>query len=298
MQTRDLSLFVQAAAAGSLSQAGRELGLSPASASARLTALEQDLGVRLMQRTTRSLTLTAEGEAFLGYARRVLADLAEARAALAGPDAPRGRLRVAVPAFFGRLTISTAMRDFLRRYPDLVVEMDFSDSFANLVEQGFDVAIRIGNLPDSSLVARRLGPNARVICASPDYIGRRGVPREPAELAAHDCVVMHNMRRWTFDRPDGPLSIEIGGRLVVNNGDVLRDAALAGIGIVLKSTWDVGAELRSGALVPVLRDHPLVDQGAIWAVYPSARLLAPKVRAFVDFFAAHFAAKAAELPAV
>lgn len=296
MQTRDLALFVQAAASGSLSQAGRELGLSPATASARLTALEQDLGVRLMHRTTRSLTLTTEGQAFLGYARRILGDLDEARSAISGPDAPTGRLRVAVPAFFGRLTISTALPDFLRRYPGLVVEMDFSDSFVNLVEQGIDVAIRIGHLPDSSFVARRLAPNARVICAAPRYLEARGAPQRPEDLAAHDCVAMHNMRRWSFARPDGPFTIEVSGPLLVNSGDALRDAALAGLGLVLKSTWDVGAELCQGDLVPVLTDHPLVDQGAIWAVYPSARLLAPKVRAFVDFFAAHFAAKLAERP--
>ncbi|MEQ8345365.1 MAG: LysR family transcriptional regulator [Sneathiellaceae bacterium] len=296
MQTRDLALFVQAASSGSLSQAGRNLGLSPATASARLTALEQDLGARLMHRTTRSLTLTAEGQAFLGYARRMLGDLDEARSALSGAASPTGRLRVAVPGFFGRLTISTALPEFLRRHPGLVVEMDFSDSFVNLVEQGFDVAIRIGNLPDSSFVARRLAPNARVVCAAPHYLAARGVPDRPEDLAAHDCVVMHNMRRWSFARPDGPFTVEVTGPLVVNSGDALRDAALAGLGIVLKSTWDVGDDLRQGRLVPVLADHPLVDQGAIWAVYPSARLLAPKVRAFVDFFAGHFSGKLSELP--
>ncbi|MFC3226242.1 LysR family transcriptional regulator [Marinibaculum pumilum] len=296
MQSRDLALFVQAARSGSLSQAGRDLGLSPATASARLSALEQDLGVRLMHRTTRSLTLTAEGQAFLAYATRILDDLEEARAAVSGTEAPRGRLRVAVPAFFGRITITTALPEFLRRYPGLVLDMDYSDAFVNLVEQGFDVAIRIGNLPDSALIARRLAPNARVICAAPSYLATHGAPQRPEDLADHDCVTMANMRRWSFARPGGPLTVEVSGRLLVNSGDALRDAGLAGLGLVLKSTWDVGEDLRRGDLVPVLADHPLVDQGAIWAVYPSARLLAPKVRAFVDFFADHFATKAADLP--
>ena len=290
MQIRDLSLFVRVVAAGSLSQAGRDLGLSAAVASKRLAALETDLGVRLLHRSTRQLTLTPEGETFLAHADRMVREAEAGRDAVGqGVGRPRGLLRATVPASFGRLHVSPAIPDFMTRYPDIVLDLRLSDSMIDLVGDGLDVALRIGALPDSSLIARRLAPNRRFLCATPDYLARHGIPRSVDDLLNHNCLKLSDHPGWMIAPPGQPTRlVRVTGSLATNNGEVLRDAVLGGLGIAMKSNWDVGPYMRQGRLAVVLPDCRVDTDAALWAVYPSARYLAPKVRAFVDFFADRF----------
>ncbi|MDN4572413.1 LysR family transcriptional regulator [Pandoraea cepalis] len=284
-----VALFVRVAALGNVSAAGRERGLSPATASTRLTQLEGALGARLLHRTTRRVALTQEGEAFVREAQTLLAAEAQAMASVGqGHAAPQGRLRVSCSSSFGRQHVSPALSAFLARYPGISLDFRLTDRVVDLIEAGMDLAIRVGALRDSTLVARKLAPNRRTLCASPAYLAARGAPKHPGELVAHDCLILGEQRDWRFVTPGGPLSVRVGGRLASDNGEVLRDAVLAGLGIALKSTWDVGAHLRSGALVPVLPAYPLAEEVAIWAVYPSRAFVPPKTHALIEFLQARF----------
>ncbi|WP_321902657.1 LysR family transcriptional regulator [Paraburkholderia tropica] len=285
----DVALFVRAAQLANVSAAGREFGLSAAVASARLANLERTLGTRLLHRTTRRVSPTEDGEVFMARARALL-DAAEAARAAVGRAhaAPQGRLRVSMPSSFGRQHVSPVIAAFLRRYPGVSVDLRLTDQIVDLVDAGIDVAIRIGALKDSTLVARRLAVNRRVICASPAYLAERGTPHHPSDLARHECVILGDQRDWAFVTPAGPLTVRVDGRFVTDNGETIRDALLAGFGIALKSTWDVAPHLRSGALVSVLDSYPLADTTAIWAVYPSRAFMPPKTRAFVEFLGEHF----------
>ncbi len=284
-----VALFVRVAALGNVSAAGREQGLSPATASTRLTQLEGVLGARLPHRTTRRVALTQEGEAFLRDAQSLFAAEAQAMASVGqGHAAPQGRLQVSCSSSFGRQHVSPALSAFLARYPGISLDFRLTDRVVDLIEAGMDLAIRVGALRDSTLVARKLAPNRRTLCASPAYLAARGAPKHPGELAAHDCLILGEQRDWRFVTPGGPLSVRVGGRLASDNGEVLRDAVLAGLGIALKSTWDVGAHLRSGALVPVLPAYPLAEEVAIWAVYPSRAFVPPKTHALIEFLQARF----------
>jgi DNA-binding transcriptional LysR family regulator len=285
----DVALFVRAARLGNVSAAGREFGVSAAVASARLAALERQLDVRLLHRTTRRVSLTQEGEAFIAHAEALL-DAADAARASVGRarDEPQGRLRVSMTSSFGRQHVSPVLPAFLRRYPGVSLDLRLSDRMVDLVDEGIDVAIRLGALKDSSLVARKLTVNRRVICCAPAYLETHGVPHHPAELAQHECMVLSDQRDWSFVTPTGPVSVRVGGRLATDNGEVIRDALLAGFGIALKSTWDVGPYLASGALVTLLDSYPLAEAVAIWAVYPTRAFVPAKTTAFIDFLAAHF----------
>ncbi len=289
MNIAHLRLFVRLAITHNISQAGQELGLSPAVASAHIGKLEQGLGVRLLHRTTRKVSLTQEGEAFLPYAQEVLASVEMARASVgAGVADPRGTLRVAAPASFGRMHLVPSLPAFFDRYPHLSLDLRLSDTIVDLVEGGFDIAIRNAGLKDSSLVARRLAPDRRILCASPDYLQRFGEPDSPQALLEHQCISLLGLETWVFDTPNGPCSIRAGGRLRTDNGEAMRDACVAGLGIAIGSTWSLYRHLARGELVQVLPHSPLAAQTAIWALYSSARLLAPKVRAFIDFYAGYF----------
>lgn len=290
MDSDALALFVRIARLASISGAARDLGLSPASASARLAALERRLGARLLHRTTRQATLTEDGRAFLPHAERLLDAAAAARAALGGGhESPRGTLRIAAPSSFARLHIVPALADFMARYPDLRPDLRISDSVVDLVEGAFDVAVRYADLSDSSFVARRLAPDRRVLVASPAYLERRGHPRTPADLDAHACLVVGTLDLWTFEAAKGAATAKkVTPALRINDGEAVRDAASAGLGIALMATWCAAEELRAGTLVPVLRQHPLVSTQTLWALYPSSRELAPKVRVFIDWLVARF----------
>jgi DNA-binding transcriptional LysR family regulator len=285
----DVGLFVRAALLANVSAAGREFGLSAAVASARLAQLERLLGARLLHRTTRRVSLTQDGEIFLAQAQTLLDTAAAARASVGRAQGePQGRLRVSMPSSFGRQHVSPVIPAFLRRYPGVSVDLRLTDQLVDLVDAGVDVAIRLGALKDSTLVARRLAVNRRVICCAPAYLAAHGTPRHPADLEHHECVILADQRSWAFDTPTGRLDVRVRGRLATDNGEVIRDALLAGFGIALKSTWDVAPYLHSGALVTVLDSYPLAETVALWALYPSRAFVPPKTTAFVDFLAGHF----------
>jgi DNA-binding transcriptional LysR family regulator len=287
-----IEAFVRVAECGSFSQAAARLRSSKSVVSRQVGALEAELGARLLQRTTRALTLTEAGRSYFARASRILADLAEANASVGQLQAaPRGRLRLNAPVSFGFLHLAPALPEFLDRYPDVEVEMTMNDRFVDLVDEGFDVAVRIGKLDDSSLVARKLAPMRRTVCAAPAYLQRRGTPASPDDLKVHECLCYSNVGRseeWRFVRPDGaPWPVEVHGRLHVNNGDALRAATLRGFGLAVLPSFLIGRDFQSGALVSVLA--PFMPQdSAVYAVYPHARHLSPKVRAFVDFLAERF----------
>ncbi len=260
--------------------------------SRQVAALEAELGARLLHRTTRALTLTEAGRRYFERASRILLDIEEADASVGQLQAaPRGLLRVNAPMSFGFLHLAPAVPEFLGRHAEVEIEMTMNDRFIDLVEEGFDVAVRIGSLEDSSLVARRLAPIRRTVCASPAYLAKHGTPRCPDDLRAHECLGNINLGRaqeWRFEAPDGrPWPVEVRGRLRANNGDALRAAALKGLGLAYLPSFIVGCDLQSGALVSVL-DGFIRQDRAVHAVYPHARLLSPKVRAFVDFLVERF----------
>ncbi|AKC70495.1 LysR family transcriptional regulator [Pandoraea oxalativorans] len=284
-----VALFVRVAALGNVSAAGRERGLSPATASTRLVQLEGVLGARLLHRTTRRVALTQEGEVFLTQAQTLLAAEAQALASVGqGFAAPQGLLRVSCSSSFARQHISPTLPEFLARYPGISLDFRLTDRVVDLLEEGVDMAIRVGALRDSTLIARKLAANRRTLCASPAYLAAHGAPKHPGDLAQHECLTLGDQRDWRFVTPGGPMSVRVSGRLVSDNGEVLRDAVLAGLGIALKSTWDVAAYLQRGELVPVLPAYPLAEEVAIWAVYPSRVFVPPKTQAMIEFLQARF----------
>lgn len=285
MNTDELAVFVQAAASGSLSEGARRLGLTPMSASRRLAALETSLGVRLMHRTTRAMALTPEGEAFLPHAQAVLETAAAARQSVA-PEGRRtvsGLLRVTAPAAFGRKIVAPLMPEFLNAHPELRIDLQLTESVVDIVAAGIDVAIRIGRLRESRLIARKLAPNARVLCAAPAYLERCGTPRTIEELSRHEGLTLSGMAHWPFETARGRTrEVRVAGRFTSSSIEALHEACVGGLGLALLSKWNVLDELRSGTLVEVRLEAATPQEFAIWAVYPSARLVPPKVRVFID----------------
>lgn len=286
MNVEHLKLFIRLASTHNISMAGQELGLSPAVASSHISKLEDGLGIRLVHRTTRKVSLTEEGLAFLPHAEEVLASVEAARASVGiGDTLPKGTLRVTASASFGRMHLIPALKGFLEKYPDLAVDLRLSDTIVDMVEGGFDIAIRNAELKDSTLIARKLAPDNRIICASPEYLAKYGEPLTPKALREHQCINIIGLEGWTFNTPDGPVNIKSHSNFRTDHGEAVRDACINGIGIALNATWSVYQQLQRGELVQILKDYPLVSDTAIWAVYPSSRLVAPKVRAFIDYFA-------------
>ena len=290
-----MALFVDVVGAGSFSEAGRRRGLAPSSVTRSINALEDQLGVRLLNRSTRKLSLTEAGRLYHERSRRIIAEVEDARLSVSQLEAaPRGTLRMNVPVVFGRLHVAPALPAFLARYPALQIDLSMTDGFIDLVEEGVDLAVRIGELEDSSLIARRLAPNRRVICASPDYLRRAGVPRVPEDLRAHNCLIYKRQAGravWRLRDAHGTVDIEVGGTLRANNADALHAAARGGLGLVILPTWMVGPDIQSGALRRVFAAYevsPGALDSSIYAVFPYNRHLSPKVRAMVDFFVERF----------
>lgn len=298
-----MRLFVHAARSENFSQTGRQLGLAPSSVSRQIGALEDALGVRLLNRTTRKVHLTEAGSLYLERAARILADVDETNRAITELDsAPQGTLRVTAPVVFGQEHIAPVLPGFLHTYPQVHVELFASDQLVDLVQDGFDVGIRVGALEHSSLAARKLAPMCRVICASPQYLDLHGEPQAPKDLSHHNCLIFRffaatslwraGARSWVLQDEGGQQSeVMVKGTLQANNAGVLVEAALQGLGLVLLPDWMVGGHLATGRLRPVLtryRVSPSAIESAIYAVFPTRRHLSPKVRVFVDFLAAHF----------
>lgn len=291
-----MRIFARVVETGSFSAAGRQLGMAPSSVSRRISELEFDLGAHLFYRTTRKLSLTEAGRLYYERASRILIDVDEARLAVSQLDgAPSGILKVTVPASVARLHVAPALAAFHRRCPAVQTVLSVTDRVVDLVEEGFDLAIRVGRLRDSSLVARKIGSARRVVCASPGYLDRAGVPREPAELAGHGCLTLRShpgTNAWRFGGVKGPSVVRVSGSLFADDGEVLSAAAVAGLGLVLVPLWLVGHEIDRGRLREVLREFPPDPSTTpLYAVYPHQRHLPPKVRAFIDFLVERFAAE-------
>ncbi|CEJ15547.1 LysR family transcriptional regulator [Phreatobacter sp. AB_2022a] len=281
----DLEVFARVVTSGGMSAAAREMGLSPAVISKRIKRLEDRLGTRLLQRTTRQLSLTEAGQGYYERVVAILASIDEAEAFVTRRSSlARGTLRVSAPTSFGRLHIAPHLRSFLEANPDLVVHLELSDSFVDIVGEGYDLAIRIGELDDSSFVARRLAPNHRLLVAAPSYLAERGAPTSIGALAGH-ALLSHNSDTWRLEGPDGSQVVRLHGPLKTNSSEVIREATLAGIGIALRSTWDVGPELKDGRLKVVLPEWRASRRVGVHAVYPTRRFLPQKVRVFIDWLA-------------
>jgi DNA-binding transcriptional LysR family regulator len=281
---KQIEAFVSAATRGSLSAAARVEGVTPAIIGRRLDALETRLGVKLLLRTTRKLTITFEGQAFLEDCQKTLNDLANAEAAVSlGSVRASGQLRVSAPSGFGRQHVAPLVGDFMLANPEVRVNLNLSDRLVDLVNENIDCAIRIGELTDSSLISVRLGEMRRMVVASPAYLVTHGVPREPTDLATHECLSLGQQRGWVFRDPEGGQvdTIKVGGSFECNDGAVLHEWALAGRGLAWRSLWEVGQDLKEGRLTSVLDAWQAPPMG-IYAVFPQRRHLPLRVRLFID----------------
>jgi DNA-binding transcriptional LysR family regulator len=289
---KQLESFVAVVARGSLTAAARAEGVAPAIMGRRLDALEERLGVKLLVRTTRRIALTHEGSAFLEDCQRLLADLANAEASVsAGGVKASGHLRVTAPAGFGRRHVAPLVAKFHEHHADVTISLNLSDRVVDLAGEGFDCAVRVGDLPDSSLVSVRMADNRRLCVATPRYLKQHGTPQHPNELAQFDCLTLSSdasqTRGWAF-RVDGELVyLKPGGPLDCSDGQVLHDWCLAGYGITWRSTWEVESEIAAGRLVAVLEDFSAPPNG-IYAVFPQRRHLPLRVRLWIDFLKHHY----------
>ena len=295
VELADMRLFVSAVACGSLSAAGRELGFSPAVGSKRLARLEADLGVRLLQRSSRRLALTEEGAIYHERCQAILSEVADAEAAVGGGrHEAQGVLRVSSPVALGRRWIGPALAELALKAPRLTVQLTLSDQVVDLIDGGLDCVVRIGGTVESRLIARHLTDNRRVICAAPSYLARHGTPQAPEALAAHDCIVMSRggvaHADWRLEQCDtgAQTTVRVKGRFATDNGELAHDWALAGLGLVRRSFLDVADELASGRLVEVLPQWAGA-RAPVRVLYVSRRHLPARVRLFVDHLAAVFA---------
>jgi DNA-binding transcriptional LysR family regulator len=290
----DLAFFTSLIRLGTLSAAAQELGVTPPSVSKRLASVEARLGVRLLNRTTRRISLTPEGEIYVGEGAKVLAELDALERRVAGAKAiPRGRMKVSATLGFGRRHIAPALSKFAKAFPEVEVQLDLTDKPVNLVEQGYDASVRLGELPDARLTARLLARNKRLLCASPSYLRRMGQPNQPSELQRHPCLFIRESDEtfgtWHLRSGHRRETVKVRGPLSSNDGDCALSWALDGHGILMRSQWDVAAYLRSGRLRPVLVDWEL-PSADIFLVFPTKANMTAKTRVFVDFMLDRFEA--------
>ncbi len=289
----DLEFFVLLAKLGSLAATAREMDVTPPAATRRLAQMEQRLGVRLANRSTRRVSLTSEGELYLAQAAQILADIrAMDESVSSSRAAPKGLLRVNATLGFGRTSIAPLVSRFARKYPDVEVQLQLTDRGINLVEEAYDLGIRFGELPDTRLTARRILSNRRFLCAAPAYLKKHGVPETPDDLARHVCI-LHRQNddayaTWRLTRGRKAETVKVRGRLSSNDGDVVLGWALDGHGILARSEWDAAKYLDSGRLQVVLPEYHLANAD-LYAYYPSRQHQSAKVRAFIDFLVAEFA---------
>lgn len=287
-RAREMAVFSAVAARGSFSAAGRDLDLTPSAVSRTIDRIEARLGVRLMLRTTRTLTLTPEGQAYLGAARRILSDLDDAEQAIADQGAPRGRVRVSASLSHGRLCVVPLLGEFVARYPHILVDINLTDVVVDVAAGQADVAVRFGPLADSGLTARKIGVTRRMIVASPDYLARRGTPTVPEDLHDHNCLNF-NFRRaepvWPFVRDGQEFALSVRGNVEANNGETLGQLAVDGVGVTRVGAFSVVDDVAAGRLVPLLEDFNPGDEEKIHAVFVGGANTPARVRVFVDFLA-------------
>jgi len=293
METDDLVLFVRVAELRSLTAAGRDLRLTPAVVSARLIRLEKKLGMRLLNRTTRQVDLTPDGHSFLEHSLKILEAVDRAQSAIAlNRDSPAGSLKVSAPVSFSRLHLAPAVARFTEAHPNLQLQLVASDRFDDFFHEQIDLLIRVAELKDSNMVARRIATSRRVLCASPQYLAKAGEPKTPKDLAKHNCLLLRfpgsQQWRWTLVYPNGrPETLSLSGTMDSDNSDILTSWCLAGHGIAMKDMFEVAPYLKDGRLVEIMREYPPVSY-PIMALYPHSQYLPPRVRLFIDFLAQEF----------
>lgn len=289
-RARALALFATVFEEGSFSAAGRVLGMSPSAVARAIDRIEARLGVRLLLRSTRALSLTAEGQSYLQTARRILADLDDAEQQIADQGSPRGRLRVSAALSHGRLCIVPLLGKFVSLYPDILVDIALNDALVDIAAGQADVAVRFGPLPNSALTARKLGETGRVIVASPEYLMQHGSPQVPEDLHRHNCLNF-NFRRaepvWPFRRNGQDFNLSVSGSIEANNGETLGQLAAAGVGIARVGAFSASAEIAAGRLVPLLEAFNPGDIEQIHAVFVGGASTPARIRVFVDFLASH-----------
>lgn len=289
-----MKVFAAVVEAGSFGGAAERLDMSRAMVSKHVAHLEEHLGTRLLHRTTRSRTLSESGADYYDHCVQILGHIAEAEeGAVRFTEAPRGKLRVSMPVSFGILHTVPIVSAYLKQYPDVKIDILLNDSRLDLIEEGIDLAVRIGSLPESGLVARKLASDRLAVCGAPDYFKKHGVPKTPADLVNHNCLIYSyaaSADEWKLTGEDGTHTVKVSGNLRVTNGDMVKLAVLDGVGIMRQPLFLSAEELRSGRLVEVLSEYRSGEIG-IYAVYPSRKYLSAKVRTFVDFVAATFALK-------
>jgi DNA-binding transcriptional LysR family regulator len=290
---KQLESFVSVATRGSLTAAANAEGVAPAIMGRRLDSLEERLGVKLLLRTTRRITLTHEGSAFLEDCQRIIADVSNAEASVsAGGIKASGHLRITAPAGFGRRHVAPLVPKFREQHPEVTISLNLSDRVVDIAGEGYDCAVRVGDLPDSSLVSVRMADNRRLCVATPAYLKRHGTPQTPADLSRFHCLTLSSdasqTRGWAFQSPDGAVSyMKPAGPLDCSDGQVLHDWCLAGYGIAWRSTWEVEAEIAAGQLMAVLDDFAAPPNG-IYAVFPQRKHLPLRVRLWIDFLKHHY----------
>lgn len=289
-----MRIFVGVVAAGSFSAAGRQLDVSPSGVSRRINELEEALGARLFHRTTRKLSLTEAGQIYYDRAAPIIMAVDEAKLAVSELGSPTGILRVTVPTGIGREVVVSAIPGFLDRFPGIRIVLSMTDHIVDIVEGGIDVAIRVGTLADSSLRARKIGESPRVVCASPRYLRKAGIPKTPLDLEQHNCITWREhpgQNLWKFRGADGMSEARVSGSLFAQSADVIAAAAVAGLGLVLLPDWNIGIELRQKQLKVVLSDYEAVPRASpVWAIHSHQRHVPPKIRTFIDFLVERFAA--------
>jgi DNA-binding transcriptional LysR family regulator len=295
----DLRVFVRVMDRGSFSSAAKDLGLTPSVVSKLVSRLEDRLGVRLLERSTRRLALTPEGETFLARARRIVADIDEAEAeVMQARGAPRGRLRINSGTAFGLHQLAPALADFLARYPEIDLELSITDRLVDLIEEQADIAVRSGHIPEGPFIQRKIADLQRVICAAPSYIKRHGTPQAAADLKNHDCILVAGpgLNRWPFSTRGGIDVVEVRPRVITDDAEAALRLAIEGAGIIRLSDVIVGGPLRDGQLVALLTDSHHVEPFPLAAIYPAGRQRLPRVAVFIEFLIARFGRAPWRLP--
>lgn len=285
LDIKSVKLFIRAAEVSAIGRAGQEFGYSPTAASQRIQMLEETLGSKLLNRTTRSVSLSADGEKFLAHARKIVDDIEDAVNDLHGnTKSIKGELRVTASASFGRRYIAPFVGQFLSVHPEASINLELSDGVLDIVQHGFDLALRIGTLSPSTLIARKIANNPRILVAAPEYLETHGVPRAPSDLADHNCLVLGANRLWELRDANGKHSaVNVHGNFATSYGEAITEASTSGAGIALKSRWDIIDQLSAGTLVEILSDHIVEPEWSIWAVRPPGRVVSARVHVFTEF---------------
>lgn len=290
LDLKSLELFVRVATVGAIGKAGAEFGLSPTAATQRIQALERDVGAQLLHRSTRAVALSSDGELFLDHAKRIIANVEDALADVqCDPESVQGELRVAGSASFGRIHLAPHIVEFMEEHPRVSIQLHLTDAVIDIIEDGFDLAIRLGELAPSALKARKIGNSARILVVAPSYIERYGLPDTPDALKAHHCLMRGDVRSWALRGPDGThIDARVSGRFTTNHAEAITEAAASGLGIARKCKWEISDQLASGSLIQILKDYVVVPEWSVFAVRPPSRLQPARVRAFADFLERKF----------